>query len=84
MNLDKLESLLDDQYEWPSTYKFKFVGNEGHRDELTDIIGQKPCKENASRTGKYISFTFNVQIQESSEVISIYQKVSKLSGIMSL
>lgn len=84
MNLDKLESLLDDQYDWPSVYKFKFVGNDDHRQDLTDIVGQKPCKENASRNGKYISFTFNVKITETTEVISIYKKVSKLSGIMSL
>ena len=84
MNLDKLQSLLDDQYEWPSTYKFKFVGNEENRCELTDIIGQEPCQERPSRTGKYISFTFNVKITESQEVITIYQKVSKISGIMSL
>lgn len=84
MNLDKLQSLLDDQYTWPSIYKFKFVGNDSHREDLTELVGQKPCQERPSKSGKYISYTFNVEISASDEVITIYQKVSKLSGIMSL
>lgn len=84
MDLSKLQSLLDDQYEWPSQYKFKFVGNDTHRQLLSDAVGTKPHHERPSNSGKYISYTFNVTVNSSQEVISIYQEVAKISGIISL
>lgn len=84
MDYSKLLDLLDSEYEWPANYQFKFVGNESHRDELTAAVGAKPSKERPSSSGKYISYTFIVEIKESNEVISIYKKVSKISGIISL
>jgi len=84
MDFTKLQGLLDSEYEWPANYQFKFVGNETHREELSAAVGVAPSKERPSSSGKYISYTFVVSIKESKEVISIYEKVSKISGIISL
>jgi putative lipoic acid-binding regulatory protein len=84
MDYSKLQDLLDSEYEWPANYQFKFVGNESHREDLTNAVGVAPHKERPSSSGKYISFTFVVEIKASHEVISIYKKVSQISGIISL
>lgn len=84
MDFSKLQDLLDSQYTWPDKYSFKFVGNEGHRDELIKVIGTEPSNERPSKSGKYISFTFTVEILKSEDVITIYKNVSKISGIISL
>jgi putative lipoic acid-binding regulatory protein len=84
MDLTKLKQLLEDQYDWPANYTFKFVGNADHKEQLCECVGQDPHKEQPSRTGKYISYTFVVEITETEEVLTIYREVSKISGIMSL
>ncbi|EQC46540.1 DUF493 family protein [Bacteriovorax sp. Seq25_V] len=84
MNLDKLHSLLDDQYNWPDHYTFKFVGKDEHRDQLTEVIGLAPTNERPSSSGKYISYSFQIKINASHEVIEIYKKVSVISGIITL
>ncbi|MFG1499450.1 DUF493 family protein [Halobacteriovorax sp. XZX-3] len=84
MDLTKLKALLDDQYEWPAVYNFKFIGNETNRDELIMAVGEKPHHEKPSKTGKYISFTFNVKCNSSDEVLTIYERVGRLHGILAL
>lgn len=84
MDYSKLLDLLNSEYEWPAKYQFKFVGNDSHREDLVEAVGESPAKERPSSSGKYISYTFHVEITESEEVISIYQKVAKISGIISL
>lgn len=84
MDFDKLKNLLDDQYDWPSEYTFKFVGQDHHRDELAKHVGEDAHKEQPSKSGKYISYTFKITISSSDEVIEIYKKVSSISGIISL
>ena len=84
MDFTKLRGLLDNEYNWPQKYTFKFVGTPEHRAPLSDCLGQEPCQERASRSGKYISFTFHIEITATHEVISIYEEVAKISGIISL
>ncbi|MFG1485227.1 DUF493 family protein [Halobacteriovorax sp. GFR7] len=84
MDLAKLKALLDDQYEWPAVYNFKFIGNDSNRDELIMAVGEKPHHEKPSKTGKYISFTFNVTCNSSDEVLTIYERVGRLHGILAL
>ena len=84
MDFDKLRSLLENQYEWPQIYTFKFVGTPENKTQLIVCVGQAPCQERPSRSGKYVSYTFNVTISSTDEVISIYEEVIKISGIISL
>ncbi|AYF45139.1 MULTISPECIES: DUF493 family protein [unclassified Halobacteriovorax] len=84
MDMEKLKGLLNDQYDWPAEYNFKFIGNDSNRDELIMAVGAEPHHERPSKTGKYISFTFNVKCNSADEVLTIYERVSRLHGIMSL
>lgn len=84
MDFQKLIDLLESQYSWPDHYMFKFIAKPEHRDQLILCVGNIPTDERPSSSGKYVSYTFTVRILKTHEVIEIYQKVSTISGIISL
>lgn len=84
MDFQKLIELLDSQYIWPDHYMFKFISKAEHREQLIFLVGNIPSEERPSSNGKYTSYTFHVLITKTSEVIEIYEKVSTISGIISL
>ena len=83
-SMDKLKELLDDQYEWPAPYLFKFIVPAVELDTLEKLISKYVMTQKPSKNGKYISVTISVTCQSSDEVIDFYQKVSVVPGIMSL
>ena len=80
----KLRSLLDDQYQWPCVYIFKFIVRPGDVEKVLEIIcGEENLQKN-SRTGKYTSVTVKKRITSTQEVIDIYKDVSVIEGVISL
>ena len=84
MDLSKLKKLIDIEYTWPDTYIFKFIAKPQYRNEIIKAVGHDPYVEKSSKTNKYISYTFKVEVLSSKEVIDIYEKVSKIEGVISL
>lgn len=84
MNTEKFKSLLDEKYEWPCHYTFKFVVNTTSENELASFFETDQVEKKSSRTGKYISFTVKKEMHSSDDVIAVYTEVSKVEGIVSL
>lgn len=82
--LNKLKELLDDQYEWPAPYLFKFIVPAAQLESLEKLVSKYVLSEKPSKNGKYISVTLTVKCESSQEVIDLYEKVSVIPGIMSL
>lgn len=82
--MSNLKELLDSQHEWPGNYTFKFIVPGNKSKELKDIVASEESFSRPSRSGKYTSMTFEIKCQSSDDVISIYQKVSKIEGIVTL
>lgn len=80
----KLRQLLDSQYQWPTTYCFKFVMPAEKVDIVVEKLGEGELVKKPSRTGKYISVTIHKKITRTEEVIEVYQSVSKVEGVISL
>ena len=87
----KIKDLLDERYEWPCEYQFKFIIKDlGKEGEVKGIFqADLPDRtaifmEKLSRTGKYKSLSVKAEMRSSSEVMSFYQKVGSIEGIMSL
>jgi hypothetical protein len=87
---EKFEQLLDDNYQWPAPYLFKFVLPKEHLPKLqaifdeysnfnTDLVTLRP-----SRTGKYISFSVEQEMESTQAVIGLYQKTSSIDNIVSI
>ncbi len=85
MSLDKLKALLDDQYDWPAPYIFKFVIPAESLPLLKAVLTEKvEFQMKYSRSLKYISVTFHYHAESSDEILDIYASVKTVPGIVSL
>lgn len=81
-----LEKFAADQ-NWPQVYLFKFiVPNDNKTVALTQaLFGQQAqVSMTKSRTGKYVSISAKEMMLSSDEVIKIYEKSSKIKGLIAL
>ncbi len=85
---DKLKKSLIETTEFPSKYMYKFIIPSGAEkfkeietifDNMGAVINSKP-----SKTGKYTSLTIIVKMESPDAVISKYQIVSRVEGVISL
>lgn len=75
---------LDDHYEWPSKYLFKFIVPSGREGEFEGIFPGEVLKFRSSKGGKYVSISADVVMTSSEEVMDIYRKAYKIEGVISL
>jgi len=82
--LDNLKAFLDLEFSGPFEYLFKFIVPCEQVRELMSKLPDVSLQSRASKNGKYISISFKKFVQNSSEVIDIYQSLSTVPGIISL
>ena len=75
---------LDDHYQWPSKYLFKFIVPSGREGQFEDIFPGEALKFRYSKGGKYISISADVVMNSSEEVMDIYRKAYEIEGVISL
>lgn len=84
----KLKSQLDDTTKFPADYMYKFIvpSDANQEKEVQNLFNNKGAVINTkkSKTGKYISVSIVLKVENSEEVISYYKKVEKIKGIISL
>lgn len=77
---DKLESI----HKWPSYYMFKFIVPKASKDELVKLLEGHDLQIKNSGKGNYISVTSKKMINDSDEVLDIYEDAHKIDGIIAL
>ncbi len=82
--LESLRNRLSRCETWPCTYIFKFIVPQGSCARLAAVLDMLPTCERASRSGKYVSFTFERHMSCPEEVVMIYQKASTVEGVIAL
>ena len=85
-NLKSLKNILDHQI-YPIDYLFKFIlrpDNQKISKILSFSDNDVKYQVKNSSNGSYISISINLRVKNSQEVISKYQKISKIKGIISL
>ena len=80
----EFRELLNNQYEWPADYLFKFIVNNEFKEELIDLFKPHRVIEKPSSKGTYISITARVSMQSAEEVMALYEKASKIETVISL
>jgi len=75
---------LESQHQFPGHYLFKFVVPAARRQELVNVMpeGKTSFKESSGKS--YTSVTVEAFMNSSAEVIAIYEKASKIEGVISL
>ena len=80
----KFKQLLDDYYEWPTPYLYKFVLPRNKLTELELIFPFEELKVRPSSKGHYVSVSLIRLTKSSEEIIEIYRKVSQIEGTLIL
>lgn len=84
----KLKYRLEDTTEFPSDYLFKFIvpSDENQVNEVENLFDNIGAVINTkkSKTGKYVSVSIVLNVENADNVIEIYQKAEKIKGIISL
>ncbi len=83
-NEAKFRLILENQYEWPSSYLFKFIVPVDQVENLKDVFSEFEVDLKKSRKGNYVSLTCSMEINETQEVIDYYLRASKIKGCISL
>lgn len=81
----KFRKLLDEQYQWPAVYLFKFIVPRAGADRLLAMFaGCKDVSVRESGKGTYCSITARMIMPSSERVIAVYEAVADIEGIISL
>lgn len=80
---DSLREKLD-ALEWPAGYLFKFIVPVNKVNEIVEILPKGDLSTRESGKGKYVSVTSYAEMNTSEEVIDVYEKASRVEGIMAL
>lgn len=76
---------LDEYYDWPCHYLFKFIAPQHLLDEVTALFGDDTeISTRESRKGNYVSVTAEVEMGGSEEVIEVYRQAAEIGGVMPL
>ena len=77
---------LDAEHKFPSRYMFKFIVPQGKEDQLIELFPTRDWKwtTRSTKSGSYISFTSQVIMDSSDDVIEVYKKAHTIEGIIAL
>ena len=84
MDKEKFRELLDQSYQWPDYYDFKFIIKIEEKQNLMVMLTGFTVTENPSKNGNYVALTARKLINNTQEVLDVYEVVSTVKGIMSL
>lgn len=83
-----LKAKLDETTVFPAKYLYKFIvpSDEDKVKGIEDIFnfGGAVITTKASKTGKYKSVSILIEMNSSDEIISKYEEVGKIKGVISL
>lgn len=84
---NKLKTKLEEQFNWPSVYMFKFIiPADNQKLALVEALFGKEAEviTRQSKTNKFLSITAKEMMINPDEIIEVYKKAEKIEGIISL
>ena len=83
-SIESFREKLDQEYDWPALYTFKFIVPVKNREVVKEIFHNHTVVEKESSNGNYVSITAKVMAQSSDYIINIYLEANKVEGVISL
>jgi hypothetical protein len=85
-NFDKasFKEKLESSGEFPMLYMFKFIVPKGKESEVSALFPKNEITLKPSSGGKYISTTIQAMMDSADQILDIYDKASKIEGVISL
>lgn len=84
MDNQKFRELLDESYQWPDYYEFKFIVKTDDKHLILDKLEGFAFSETPSKKGNYTSVSARKLMKSTQEVLDVYEAVSTIKGIISL
>lgn len=81
---EKFKELLDQSYQWPDYYEFKFIVPLAEKEALKLLLPEFSFHETPSKKGNYVSLSCRKLVKSTHEIIEVYERVSVIKGIISL
>ncbi len=82
---DETKRLLNEHYQWPTIFPFKFIVPSAQGGELKALLPESvKIETRASSAGKYSGFTFHIAVGSADEVLEIYARVRVIEGLIAL
>ncbi len=82
--IESFKSALNDNHEWPCYYTFKFIVPKDKTREVLDLFADDPVSERESKSGRFISYTMEMHVESADHVLSLYNRVSHIKGVITL
>ncbi len=83
-SLEKFQELLDQSYQWPDYYEFKFIVKIDDRTLILEKLHGYAIHETPSKKGNYISISARKLMKSTQEVLEVYEAMSTIKGVISL
>ncbi|MFT4901279.1 MAG: putative lipoic acid-binding regulatory protein [Lentimonas sp.] len=81
---ESFRSAIDANYEWPALFTFKFIVPREQIAQVLAIFEGEPAKVKESSSGRFTSYTFEMEMNSSLQVVETYQSVAHIPGLISL
>ncbi|AWW30513.1 DUF493 domain-containing protein [Echinicola strongylocentroti] len=75
---------LDEQTTFPALYMFKFIVPKGKEDQVKELLPKHEVVFKESAKGTYVSATIKAMMRDSEAIMAVYDRASKIEGIISL
>ena len=82
--IESLCTKLDEYYEWPALYPFKFIVPRESIGQVLELFADDPVETKESRNGRFVSLTMEMHMHSGDEVIAVYQRVARVPNVISL
>lgn len=83
-SIDSFREKLENEYEWPSLYTFKFIVPKDKVEEVRQLFTNHDISEKASSKGNYVSLTSKIMSESSQHIIDIYIEANTIEGLIAL
>lgn len=84
METSSFRELLNARHQFPCEYAFKFVVPVAKEGELLGLLPLTKVSRRESSKGNYVSVTASRRFSNVDEVMAVYERVSKVEGVISL
>lgn len=85
---EKLQTRLEDGFDWPSVYMFKFIVPADNQKlaQVESLFNTKECQVTTrqSSKGNYVSITAREMMMSPDKVIARYLEAEKIEGLIAL
>lgn len=84
MENEKFKALLEESYQWPDYYEFKFIIKTDNKHLIIERLTGFRIHETPSKMGNYTSVSARKLMASAEEVLEIYKLMSTIKGVISL